>query len=242
MTLNRACSALVALLLAAFPARAQQVERETIHYSIGTGFFIDKRGYLLTNAHVIEKCRKYVVYGHDSIMQANVIARDNELDLVLLKTTFPVDHSGAFYDPETPPAIGETLLTIGYPEDAWLKRRPVIGSAKLLGMKGPQDEPQLLQFTDTVKQGNSGGPLLDRSGNIVGIVSAQKILTETNSVTGEVLSVRHFGAGINAESVKTFLVENGVHFPTARSLVRLSQPSIAEKAKEYVVNVRCRVD
>jgi serine protease Do len=228
------------LCLLAIPARAQQQEIQ--HYSVGTGFFISKEGYLLTSAHVIEKCTQYIAYGQNSIMQSTLVARNEEHDLALLKTETPVDWAGHFYAPETPPQIGSTLITIGYPAETWRKRKPAIGTAKLLEMQGPEGEESLLQFSDSVSQGNSGGPLLDRAGNIVGVVTSKKILTETNALTNEVISVRKVDAAINAETVKDFLEENDLEFPVADSSVMLSRASIAEKAKAYIVSIRCKVD
>src|SRR5689334_1596220 len=99
----------VLLSLFSVPAPAQSQDS---YFSIGTGFFVDSKGYVLSSSHVIDKCRKYAVYGADSIMQATLVARDAEHDLVLLKASFPADAIARFNADFALVRVGDPLITI----------------------------------------------------------------------------------------------------------------------------------
>lgn len=237
--LNRFTTLLALMFL---PVCACAQNTQLIHFSIGTGFFINTQGYLLTNAHVIGPCQRYSVYGRDATMQATLVAMDKEHDLALLKATFSISEIGRFNSFNPPPQIGEDVIIMGYPESAWQKRKPVVRTAKLLALEGPIGEKKFLQFSDSVAEGNSGGPLLDSSGNIIGVVTAKSTLTKVNAETNAVLSVKHVDVGINLSTVERFLKNAGVEFHHADSRSILPQSRIIEKASGFIVNIRCRVD
>lgn len=237
--MNKYCAALFAALVA-LPAHAQKYQ--IIHFSSGTGFFVNDEGYLLTNNHVISPCKSgYIVYGPDSMMAAKVIARDKSKDLALLKTVFTVADIGYFSDPENQ-KIGETLTILGYPGEAWQKRKPVVRNALLLSKTGPQNEESLLQFSDSVTQGNSGGPLLNAAGNIVGVIMAKSTLTRVNVSTNTIESVKHVDVAITPQTVWEFLDRYNVFYHVNQNEPLLSQRQITEKAQRFIVNVRCRID
>ena len=90
--------ALAALTLLALPTHAQTAPpgARIVHFSSGTGFFVNTDGYVLTNHHVVQNCRDVRLEGAVSGARARVLATDAQNDLALLKTETP------------PPAAGET--------------------------------------------------------------------------------------------------------------------------------------
>lgn len=231
---------LMACLLLPVAAHAQQ--QKIMHYSLGTGFFVSDEGYLLTNNHVIAGCSKYSVYSPQASMRAELVARDRENDLALLKTSFAAANIGAFNSLEHPLAPGDKLVIVGFPGKSWETRKPVVREATLLETIGPSGELHMLQFSDSVSKGNSGGPLLDAGGNVIGVITAKTTVMEVNMKTRRAVSVKHADVAINSQTVQNFLEENGVPYQLDNSIRKLSESEIADKARGFIVSVRCRVD
>jgi len=230
------------LCLLAAPALAQAGQVEEFNLSTGTGFFVNDDGYLLTNDHVTAPCSQYTVYGNNHTMQAVLVASDKGNDLALLRAATATAQAGRFRSFTPPLQIGDTLTVVGYPGAAWKKNAAVARSAELLALTGPQGEEGLLQFSDAIRLGNSGGPLFDKSGAVVGVVVAKSILTRVNTLTNTVLSVKHVDVAIGQKIVRDFLTKNGVTYYLADSEAPLTKEQIAIRARHTVVNIRCRVD
>jgi len=207
-------------------------ETPIMHFHSGTGFFVSREGYVLTNAHVVKECEKYALYGAGKTMHATLIDVDKEHDLALLKTNQQPTAIGQF---EEGAQIGDALTVTGYPDDAWKNKKPVTRTARLQSLKGPEGEATLLQFSDVIAQGNSGGPLLNQRGNVAGVITARSTLTKMDADTEEVLSVRYAGVAVKPEVAMAFLKKMGVKPAVAN-------PASVTHTRNFIVNVRCRVD
>ena len=133
----------------------------------GSGAIIDERGYIITAFHVVEGVNKIDVKFASGIqLPATIVSSSSEQDLALLKI------SGNGYpslniDQELDPSLGEDVFTIGTPADIELgqsiSRGIVSGKRKI-------EEQIYLQLDMAVSPGNSGGPLLNQKGEIIGVV------------------------------------------------------------------------
>ena len=94
-----------------------------------------------------------------------------------------------------------------------------------------------MQFTAPVQPGNSGGPLLDFSGNVVGVVVAQLDEIEMIRRTGE--APQNVNFGINAGIARTFMDAFGVPYDTAPSDVVLSAAIVADRARAFTLLIEC---
>ncbi len=146
---------------------------------IGSGFFIDSDGYLLTNYHVIESevdpsyqgySRLYVKIDDDSgeRFPAKVIGWDRNLDLALLKTEMDVPYVFSFSADDTP-ALGAKVNAIGSP--GGLTRTLTSGTVSAYA-RSIQPMAGSLQIDVPINPGNSGGPLLNENGEVIGVVFA----------------------------------------------------------------------
>ncbi len=147
-------------------------ERKYEFNGLGTGFIIDKSGFIITNNHVIEDASQITVKTSDNKeYKANVVGRDRLTDLALLK----IDPKGAnlkviaLGNSDTV-EIGEWVLAIGSPQGLeWTVTAGIISAkGRNLGA-GPYDS--FLQTDASINQGNSGGPLVNMKGEVVGINS-----------------------------------------------------------------------
>ena len=133
-------------------------------FSTGTGFAVSGDGLILTNQHVIDGCRVITIGGMGI---AELIAEDHDDDLALLKGDghpSPVAFRSASVE------RGETVFASGYPLGGELGRHFTDGIVS--SITGPENDTRYLQFTAPIQPGNSGGPLLDDSGNVVGVIVA----------------------------------------------------------------------
>lgn len=142
----------------------------------GTGFIIDKEGYILTNHHVVDNADVIkITLDNEKEFEAELIGSDSKTDIALLKivkqtgdnTEFPYLALGNSSDVE----VGEWVVAIGNPFglDHTVTTGVVSAKARNIGA-GPYDE--YIQTDASINPGNSGGPLLNMSGDVIGINTA----------------------------------------------------------------------
>ena len=140
--------------------------------SLGSGFIIDPAGYIVTNNHVIEDADQVTVTLNDGeLLPAKIVGRDAKTDLALLKVSpkkpLPAAHFG---DSETA-RIGDWVIAIGNPFGLGSTVTAGIVSARnRIINAGEYDD--FIQTDAPINRGNSGGPLFDMSGNVIGVNSA----------------------------------------------------------------------
>ena len=147
----------------------------------GTGFFIRSDGYLLTNYHVVEggKSIEVTLYPGDEKKTAKLIDYDKKLDLALLSVNgsdFPTVTIG---NSDTV-LVGDRAIVIGNPSGercAWTVTQGIV-SAKRVFRQETGAETKMIQTDAAVNHGNSGGPLLNDRGGVIGIIS--KKVADTN--------------------------------------------------------------
>lgn len=145
--------------------------------STGSGFRINHEGVVVTNMHVIRECKAIKV----GSKPASVIASEPFNDLALLSTQI----RGSFATMRTESAaIGETVEAVGFPLNGLLSGfNMTIGSvSSLTGIRG---DKRYLQISAPVQQGNSGGPLLDSAGLVVGVVVGKLNAVKLAQATGD---------------------------------------------------------
>lgn len=149
----------------------------------GTGFLVDGRGYLLTNAHVVKNATVVEVQNPLGEYQARIIQLDRQSDLALLKiedTTYHAFNALPYGISRIGADLGDDLFTLGYP-------RPTIvyGKGYLSAETGFQGDTTAFQLTIAANPGNSGTPVLNNDGEVIGIVTSSQANAE-----GMVFAVR----------------------------------------------------
>jgi len=154
---------------------------------LGTGFVIDRRGHVLTNAHVIQSgsARARVVFGDGSERDAQVLGRDEDIDLAVLRVDdLPSSARVAPLGSVRNLTVGDAVIAIGNPLGFDQTVTSGIVSALKRPIRSPNDTTiqNVVQTDAAINQGNSGGPLLDARGRVVGINS--QIATESGGNDG----------------------------------------------------------
>ena len=139
---------------------------------LGTGFIIDKTGYIITNNHVVENADKIkVVLKDEREFKAEIVGRDPQTDLALIKVDAKGDLPTVPMGRSADLKVGEWVVAIGNPFGLENTVTAGIVSAKgrVIG-SGPYDD--YIQTDASINPGNSGGPLVDMNGEVVGINTA----------------------------------------------------------------------
>lgn len=214
---------------------------EPIHLRSGTGFFVSKLGHIVTNAHVVDGCDTVEIRGAVNPTEAKVISADATIDLALLQTQATPPRLAFFRGDGQTLRPRDPVLLIGYPEDSAISGQYQIVDSYITDISGPLGNVQWLQFHDAAKQGNSGGPLLDHSGNVIGVIAGKTTLTRRNLRTGREEVVQNADIAVNLEYLQRFLDQHQVFYQAADSTSPRATPYIAHAARDYIVNIRCRM-
>src|ERR1700744_4959353 len=139
--------------------------------SLGTGFIIDTSGLIVTNNHVIEDAEHITATLNDgTVLPAKLIGRDEKTDLALLKVTSKKPLPVAKFGDSDQARVGEWVIAIGNPFGLGSTVTAGIVSARNRDINaGPYDE--FIQTDAPINRGNSGGPLFNMDGNVIGVNS-----------------------------------------------------------------------
>ena len=136
--------------------------------SAGSGVVIGTHGEVLTNAHVVENCTKITVRSSS----ASVVARDEKNDLAVVQSSLPSSPVAVFRE-GGPVRAGDAVVALGYPLSGLLADTASLSVGNVSALAGLGDDSRFLQISAPVQPGNSGGPLLDASGHLIGIVTGK---------------------------------------------------------------------
>jgi serine protease Do len=140
--------------------------------SLGSGFIIDPTGYIVTNNHVIENGEQVtVILSDETSLRARVVGRDPQTDLALLKVNPAKPLPATRFGDSDKAMIGDWVIAIGDPFGIGSTVTAGIISARNRNINaGPYDD--FIQTDAPINRGNSGGPLFDMEGNVIGVNSA----------------------------------------------------------------------
>jgi len=196
--------------------------------STGSGFRV-ARGAFVTNHHVIDGCSRLRVNG----IAAQVRGIDARSDLAVLGVTLP-GPSASFRTQRA--AVGEPVAVAGYPLRGLLSGFNMT-TGNLSSLSGLGGDTRFLQITAPVQPGNSGGPMLDAAGNLMGVVVSKLDAMKLAKITGDMAQNVNFA--IHANVLRTFLEANNVDYESASSNQPLAPTAIAEKARGFTALVEC---
>jgi TPR repeat protein len=152
--------------------------------SSGSGAIVSAQGHVLTAAHVVADAATLRVVTAQGTWPATVLRIDESNDVAILKI------SGGSYVPlPVAPSrwvrLGQTVATIGFPNVGIQGFSPKVTRGEISSLNGIADDPRSWQISVPVQPGNSGGPLLDEHGNLIGIV-VSKLGLKAAQATGDI--------------------------------------------------------
>lgn len=226
---------LLKIAVAAAKAMSDGVPETKTPYSSGSGFFVSASGHAITNHHVIEDCKSVVIPIAGKDHRATIAAKDAHNDLALLQV--PMSTSGAALFRRSRAALGESVTVAGYPLAGLLTSDLNVTTGTISAIAGPEDDARLVQVTAPVQPGNSGGPLLDKSGNVIGVVVSKLNAIKAARITGDIPQNVNFA--IKGAVVRSFLDIHGLEYQLAESRGAMQGEQVAARAREFTVPVTC---
>jgi serine protease Do len=207
--------------------------------SLGSGFFVDATGYLVTNAHVVERAAELkisVTTQDGKTYTAKYVTGNTEHDLALLKVDRPEPFAFISVNELSPNLLGQTCLVLGNPVGYGSSVARGILSAKGRTVSiGDTEYQNLLQTDAAINPGNSGGPIVDLAGRLIGVSSVKMSFTPQGVPTqGLAFAIP---ASVVREKVDEFKrVARGEKLPEKPSLARkyfgLALQDVDEKLSE----------
>lgn len=201
--------------------------------SSGSGFYVSARG-VVTNAHVVSGCSALADERGGRFV---VRAADPARDLALLEGQ-SAGRSFLRFGSGATTTLGESVVVLGYPyAGSPLATGLNLTAGIVSAQSGIGGSASHFQITAPVQPGNSGGPVLDDSGGVIGVVRARANDLSVLRATGALPQNINFA--IRGESVETFLREHGVTPARAEGARGQSVSAVAAGAQDAVVSVRC---
>lgn len=199
----------------------------------GTGFALNN-SYVVTNYHVIENAKKITLKGINGNFStqytASVAASDKKNDLALLKLNGNVSITNIPYSVSiTTSDVGEEVFVLGYPLTATMGDEIKLTTGVISSKSGFQGDISQYQISAPVQPGNSGGPLFDSKGNVIGIVSAKHVGAE------------NVGYAIKTSYLKSLVesVTSANVFPQTNKVATQNLSGKVKAVKNYVFYITC---
>ena len=199
----------------------------------GTGFALNNN-YIVTNYHVVENAKNISIQGINGDFSikylAKVIATDKVNDLAILSTVYKYPSNNVPYTVKTSISdVGEDIFVLGYPLTSTMGEEIKLTTGVISSKTGFQGDVSMYQISAPIQPGNSGGPLFDKKGNVIGIVSA-----------------KHNGAENVTYAVKTSYLKNLIESTSLKNILPLDNSianmSLSGKVKvltKYVYYITC---
>jgi serine protease Do len=196
-----------------------------------TGFLIDGKGFIITNAHVVKKMKTiYVENNKGEFFTAQSIFTDESTDLAVLKindTAFKTIYNLPYSINKTNSNLGEQIFTLGFP-----RNEIVYGEGYVSAKSGNEGDSTAYQVSVSANPGNSGGPVLNKRGEIIGII------TSKNSTADGVV---YAAKSKNIYKLLEALKEKGdtltIKLPTSTGLKGLEREQQVKKMEDFVFMV-----
>ncbi len=185
---------------------------------------------------LVENCTKIAVRS-SSTSAAYLVARDEKNDLAVVQSSILASPVAVFRE-GGPVRAGESVVALGYPLSGLLASTANLSVGNVSALAGLGDDSRYLQISAPLQPGNSGGPLLDSSSHLIGIVTSKLDVLRVARSIGDVPQNVNFA--LKAELARTFLDSNGIAYQTARSEQQLSPADVGEIARPFTVRIECQ--
>lgn len=202
----------------------------------GTGFVISNNGHVVTNHHVVEGCGE--IQGNlsgEAPVKLRLVSSDETNDLALLQAPSAFKQVAVIRDKAIRP--GDSIVAIGYPYHGLLTSDFTVTTGIVSSLSGILNDTRYLQISAAVQPGNSGGPLLDTGGEVVGMVAAKLNALKFAKATGNIPENINFA--IKTGALRDFLDNSVVPYQTAVARSELKTSDIARNARAFTLLISC---
>ena len=194
--------------------------------------WLGPKGYLITAEHVVEGSEKIaIMQGGDVVGSADVVSADPANDVAVLRPRFSRGAHVAMSLSTVPARLGEGVFTLGYPDPDDLGVSLKMTSGEISSLFGEGDDARHLQISIPVQPGNSGGPVVDNSGHVIGIILARL------SETADKVTLKNVNYALKADYIRAILgsLPDLGGYSTSQPATSRSQAIISLQGSVYLI-------
>ena len=200
-------------------------------YAYGTGFRVSASGHIMTNNHVVQGCGSVAILAKDQRLPLRVLGQDPIVDLAMLQQPDMVTPFLSFRTAQSPVRLAERAISIGYPIPDALGDR-VVTEGIVNALTGGRGDATQYQLQTPIQPGNSGGPIFDRNGLVIGVAVAGIDRSGDRIIQNVNFAVSPVAAGRFAQSL-------GVQLRYEPGTQELSTADVMERNGDRVVQLVC---
>ncbi len=203
-------------------------------YGSGTGFFVNSQGLIATNFHVAGTCSDITVPGYGP---AKLVKGDEDIDLAVIELE---GNRPTKWAPirRAPASLAEEVVLLGYPLSDLLDSSLNVATGIVSGENGLGGNRHWFTTNAGIQPGNSGGPILDQTGAVIGVAVAK--IDDAKMLESMGNTAPNVGFGIKSGALLDFL--RIFNFTEATDTTALSVQEIARRGKTFTVQIICRMD
>jgi serine protease Do len=196
--------------------------KKPVDESVEMGLFVSAEGHILTTSAAVRDCRN-ITSSHGG--HITKMASDDASDLALLMSS-EKPSAWASFRGGNQPRVAEPVMTMGFP----------IGTISALAGLG--NDGRMMEISTPTQLGNSGSPVLDQSGSVVGIVAGKMNAAQVAGATGDITQNANFAVSLG--TIQSFLDSHAVPYVVNDSTETTNYSEIAAQAMGYTVLLECR--
>ena len=200
----------------------------------GTGFAVGDGSSVITNFHVVDGCKGVRIA---NVGDGLIKTIDPGNDIAIIQSARPIRQALRFRTGE-PLKPGEDIIVIGFPLRGLLSSAPTVTTGIVSSLAGLRDDRTRFQISAPVQPGNSGGPVLDKAGNVVGMVVSKLNVLRIARMTGDIAQNVNFA--IPASIIISVLDANSVKYQAGTFDAGKSTAEIVSNASPGVVSLECQ--
>jgi len=211
------------------PKKIEPSDNRVVPAASGSGFFVSYNGHIITNHHVIDSCEIVKVSFKGAAVVAKVLSSDKKNDLAILKIDKKID---MFYSvAKEDVTLLQDIIIAGYPLGKKVSAAIKTSKGSVTALAGFGDNYSEFQTDAALNQGNSGGPMMDQKGNVVGVAVANY---------GKKVGVESFNFGIKSSTLNVFAKSNNLSFKTPNEN-ELSNKDLGTLITDATVYIECHM-
>lgn len=203
--------------------------------SQGTGFFVGTTGDIVTNSHVVKNCAEVRIPAMSTT--GRIVVADTANDLAIVRAAVKSERVAKISAPGKVQQ-GQEIVVFGFPLDGFLPSSGNVTTGLVSALAGPGNNSSLIQITAPVQAGNSGGPVLDRHGNVAGVVVAKADALRIAKITGDLAQNINFA--VSVATLRSFLETNRVEYRSPSFFAfEKDIAKVADAARDFTVKLEC---
>ena len=197
-------------------------DNEIIAASSGTGFFVSDQGHMITNNHVVDKCKSIKVIYDGREFDSQVLSVDRINDLAIIKAN--INPKKIYTVSNEDAQLLEDVIVAGYPLGKKVSAAIKATSGTVTALAGVGDNYAEFQTDAALNSGNSGGPIIDENGNVIGVA------------VSKISGAESFNFGVKSSVLRIFANANSLKFlsPNKRAMKKKDLGKLVTEATVYL--------